>query len=297
MNPLPLSAADLVDHIKRCDVWQERAYESFGLQRAMFSDIASLAKHDEGDLPPLANFFAESAKERLSVPGGGKWTWRTRDSITGYKSPYLDWLKGQWAAGRWKDDETIHSNACHFLDPRFARFESLKYLPGASNLLGKPWPAIVKGYRDLVGREALRRSGDEPIAASKVSKAGVEAYTLHYFERRGWACHSSASQVGNIVTVERPLLSAEYVFRAALSLAGKGLLDHIDGWISVTLASADLAVVRGGPSAMIATSIGDLLLPASTYYLTHDKDRLRIVNAMAFVNSVLQAMTQPVQVA
>jgi len=297
MNTLPFSAvANLAEHIKRCDAWQDRAYEGFGLQRMMFDDIASMSNQGEDDLQSILSFFAESAKERLSAPGG-KWSWRTRDAIASHKSPYLDWLKSQWANGRWKDDVTIHPSTRHFLDPRFARFESLSYLPGAKNQLGRSWPEVVKGYRDVVGQEARHRSAVEPLAANKVSKAGVEEYVLLYFERRGWVCHSAASQIGNILTVERPLPDSEHVFRLAISLADKGLLDHIGCWVSVTDAGTDLRMVNGGSAALVAAPMDGLLLPASTYYLTHDRERLRIVNAVAFIDSVLQAMMQPAQVA
>ena len=92
MNSLPsYVVANLVENIKRCDAWQDRAYEGFGLQRRMLDDIASLSSQGEDDLQSISSFFAESAKERLSAPGG-KWSWRTRDSIASHKSPYLDWL-------------------------------------------------------------------------------------------------------------------------------------------------------------------------------------------------------------
>ncbi len=257
----------------------------------MSSDIESLSIVDEIDLPSIRSYFVDSVMERLSASEQG-WSWRMRDSIAGEKSSYLDWLKSQWEAGRWTDDKTIHNNARHFLDPRFARFMSLKYLSG-SNSLGKSWPEVVKGYRELVGREArLRFADDAALAAIKVSKVGVEAYALQYFAQRDWECYTSATDHGNILTVQRSLPDSEYVFRGALSLASKSLLDHVDGWVSVVPASVDLRVVGGGPTSLVATSIAELLLPASTYYLTHDMERLRIVNAIAFFGTTLQAMSQ-----
>jgi len=289
MNSLPFSVADLVDHIKHCG-WQARAYRNFGLQHTMLKDIASLARPGEEDLQSLSTMFAESAKERLSV-AGGKWSWRTRDSAAGYKSPYLNWLKSQWATGRWTEDATIHANARHFLDPRWARFQTLSYQSGSNNPLGKSWPELVQGYRDIAGQEARRQSERTAFPSSKISKAGVKKYALHHFERGGWTCHSAGSQIGNILTVEQALVDSKYVFRLALSLADKGLLDHVDAWFSVTVAGADLRMVNGGPDALVGSSIDGLLLPAAGYYLEHDKDPLRIVCAIEFVDSVVQALT------
>ncbi|NKI96967.1 hypothetical protein [Rhizobacter sp. SG703] len=291
MTKIIMSAENLAEQIKDTETWQCQVFEKFGLWRSMLSDIASLERSDEDDLPPLQFFFLESAKERLCAAPGAKWTWRTRETVVGGKSLYLEWLKNQWAMGRWENDESIHSSARQFLDPRFSRFESLKY-KGGNKIGGRQWSEIVGGYRELVGQEARRHLSDVPLAATKISKSGVEAFVLEYFGKQGWHCRSSASAVGNILAIELPIDEFEYVFRISLSIAGKSLLDHFDGWISITKADVDQRILNGGSAALLAVPLADLFIPISIYYLTHEKERARIASAIFFIDAIAKAVTQ-----
>jgi hypothetical protein len=292
MEPVPSQrVTHLVERIQQCEVWLEDAWRGFGLQKQILNDIDWYTKPGELDLKPLDSFFAEVAKERLSV-AGGRWSWKKRSSLAGYKSPYLDWLHSQWASGRWASDTSIYPETRHLLDPRFARLESLSYQSGGRSHLGLDWPGVISRYRELAAEEASARHARDSDTLTRVTKVSVENYVGQHFENQGWKLCIAPTSSGRLLVAELALVETEYAFRLTFSLADKALLDHVECWMSVTVAGTHMSAVNGGPAALISAPIESLLLPASSYYLLHNKERLLLLQAIALIDSVARAMTR-----
>lgn len=290
MQILKSSTSDTVDYIKNgCKVWYDLVYEKLGLQTEMFLDIESLALEDESDLPPIRDFFISLVSEQLSAPSQ-TWSWRTRTAMGIERSAYLDWLQLQWDAGRWADDQTIRRESRQVLDPRYARYVSLIYFRGP-NSLGNSWPDVVSRYRNLAEQEAiLNFISANPNELNTLSKSSVEAYVNDYFANRNWRTRTCKTEHGNILTFERKFPDSDYVFRCSIDVADKSLLNHVDAWFCVIKNDTDPQII-GGPSALVASSVRQLLPPSSSYYLNHDKNKHRLMNAIRFVESTFQILT------